>query len=211
MSCHIGAYPLRPSLLASLSESSFGFGSLGQVSHLLIMSIRVFGTAPLLISHVSITFLPISLSLSFRVGTAPISIDRSSYQFQFSSSRGRTYIDRPSSYQFEFEFSSWDRTYINRSFSFIVLVRVGAAPISINHHLVSLSLWVETAPISIGHSFCQFQFSSSWDCTYIDWSFIHLPISLSRGRTYIDRPFPCHISLVWVGTAPISIGHCLVS
>ena len=35
--------------------------------------------------------------------------------------------------------------------------------------------------------------------------------SLSWGRTYIDRPYSYHFScLVWVGTAPISIGHCLV-
>ena len=52
----------------------------------------------------------------------------------------------------------------------------------------SLSCQLEfgSAPISIGHH--------------------PISLSLSRGRTYIDRPFPCHISL-WVGTAPISIGH----
>ena len=31
-----------------------------------------------------------------------------------------------------------------------------------------------------------------------------------RGRTYIDRPSPCHVSSV-SGTAPISIGHYRVS
>ena len=35
--------------------------------------------------------------------------------YRVNLSRGRTYIDQPSSYQFEFEFLSWDRTYIDRS------------------------------------------------------------------------------------------------
>ena len=51
-----------------------------------------------------------------------------------------------------------------------------------------MSVWVGTAPISIGH---------------------HL-ISSSRGRTHIDRPFPCHDSSV-SGTAPISIRHHLIN
>ena len=73
MSCHTGAYPLRPSLLASLSRLSFGFGTFDQVIHHLVC-------------------------LNFQVGTAPISIGHSSCQFEL----GRTYIDRSFSYPFEF-------------------------------------------------------------------------------------------------------------
>ena len=54
----------------------------------------------------SIGHLPIS---SVRVGTAPVSIGHR----RVILSRGRTYIDRPSSYQFS---SSRDHTYIDRSF-----------------------------------------------------------------------------------------------
>ena len=60
-----------------------------------------------------------------------------------SLSRGRTYIDRPSSYQFS---SSRDRTYIDRSF---VVSVSGAAPISIGR--LPISSVSRTAPISIGH------------------------------------------------------------
>ena len=35
-------------------------------------------------------------------------------------------------------------------------------------------------------------------------------VSLSQGRTYIDRPSPCHVSFQ-VRTAPISIGHHPIS
>ena len=106
MSCHTGAYPLRSSLFALLSESSFGFGSLDQVIHHHQCQLES-GAAPISIGH-----LPIS---SIRVGTAPISIGHSSCQFEsgphlyrsvihlisLSSSRGRTYIDRSLSCQFE--------------------------------------------------------------------------------------------------------------
>ena len=56
------------------------------------------------------------------------------------------------------------------------LVRVGAAPISIDHLPISLSLsfLVGTAPISIGHHL--------------------ISLSLSQGRTYIDRPYSYHFS-----------------
>ena len=50
-------------------------------------------------------------------GTAPILIDHLSYQFEFNLSfQGRTYINRSFSYQFMFS-SSWDRTYIDQSSS----------------------------------------------------------------------------------------------
>ena len=96
--------------------------------------------------------------------------------FSFSLSQDRTYIDwsfsvlvRVFTFRVQLEsgphlyrlvmflslfvFSlSRDRTYIDRSF--FVLVQVfGAAPISIGHLLIILSIWVwvGTAPISIGH------------------------------------------------------------
>ena len=116
-------------------------------------------------------------------GTAPISISHSSCQFESGPHLYQSAIFL--SVQFESgphlyrsaislscQFSSRDRTYIDRSF--VVSVRIGAAPISIGHLPISLSFQVGTAPISIGHSSCQFQFSSS------------------RGRTYIDRPSSYH-------------------
>ena len=111
-----------------------------------------------------------------------------------------------------------------------VWVWVGTTPISIGHHLVSSSsVWVETAPISIDHVPIAFMFSSIRDRTYIDrpssYHLVCLSLSqdntyinrssscqfefnLSRDRTYIDRPCSYHFSCsVWIGTAPISIGH----
>ena len=125
---------------------------------------------------------------------------------------GRTYIDRPSSCQFEFEFSSWDRTYIDRlsscQFRSICVFRtilisighclvnlslsfqVGTAPISIGHCLVNLSLsfQVGTAPISIDH--CLVSMSLSFrDHTHIDWS-LSCQFNLSfQECTYIDQSF----------------------
>ena len=80
-----------------------------------------------------------------------------------------------------------------------------AAPISIGHLPISLCLvWVfGTTPISISHSPClQFEF---WDRTYIDWSFF-LSVQFKFGVTPILIGH-CHINSVWVGAAPISIGH----
>ena len=63
---------------------------------------------------------------------------------------------------------SRDRTYtIGHLFVMSVQFEFGAAPISIGHLPIS-SVRVGTAPISIGHCL----------------------VSLSRGRTHIDRPFP---------------------
>ena len=57
----------------------------------------------------------------FKLRTTPISIDHFCVSLTFW---GRTYIDRPSSYQFEFEF-----------------FKLGTAPISISYFRVSLSFW----------------------------------------------------------------------
>ena len=99
--------------------------------------------------------------------------------------RDRTYIDRSSSYQFEFKLRPHPyRSIIHRFLSVqflgphlyrsvIILsiwVWVGAAPISIGHLLVMSVCVSGTAPISIGH--CH--------------------VNLSRGRTYINQPFPRH-------------------
>ena len=44
---------------------------------------------------------------------------------------------------------------------------------------------------------------ATWSDPYL------VSFNLSRGRTYIDRSSPCHASSVWVGAAPISIGHLI--
>ena len=77
----------------------------------------VFEATPISISHLPI--IPLSVCVQYE--------------------SGRTYIDQSSSYQFGFEFLSWDRTYINRLF--VVSIWVGDAPISISHCFVRLS-WV---------------------------------------------------------------------
>ena len=105
---------------------------------------------------------------------------------------GRTYIDRPSSCQFEFEFSSWDRTYIDRlsSCQFRSICVFRTILISIGHCLVNLSLsfQVGTAPISIDH--CLVSMSLSFrDHTHIDWS-LSCQFNLSfQECTYIDQSF----------------------
>ena len=86
------------------------------------------------------------------------------------------------SYQFLFR----DHTYIDRSLSCQFELR--AAPISIGQLLVILVC------VSGQHLYR---------------SVIVLSVRV-WGRTYIDRPSPCHISLCF-GISPISIGHCLVS
>ena len=83
-------------------------------------------------------------------------------------------------------------------------LRVGAAPISIGHLVISLSFRVRTAPISISHSSCQFQFGSSRGRTYIDRPSCYQFVFLSQNRTYIDRSF---VVSVWVEVTPILIGH----
>ena len=168
-----------------------------------ISSAWVFGTEPISIGHYHAS--------SVWVGTTPISIGHSSYRFSLSFEVapisighcliklslgfwGCTYIDWSLFFQFEFVFnSSWDRTYIDRSFFMSVLLEFlrsylyrssivlsiwvwvfGSAPILISHCFVSLilcSVQVGTAPISIGHFSCQFCLSF-WDCTYIDRLFV---------------------------------------
>ena len=97
------AYPFRPSLLASSFQLTFGFGSLDRIFH--------------------------PVSLSFRVGTTPISIGHC----LISQSLG-LHLYR-STISLSCQFSFWDRTYINRSFVVSILV-FGASPISIDHFLV---------------------------------------------------------------------------
>ena len=75
---------------------------------------------PLALGHLIRSFIILSVQLEF--GVAPILIDHLPII----------------SHQFEFDFLSQDRTYIDRSF--IVSVWVGAAPISIGHLPISLSL-----------------------------------------------------------------------
>ena len=64
--------------------------------------------------------------------------------------------------------------HVYRSIIVVSVWVFGTTPISIGHHLVSLSLRFGVAPISIGH----------------------YRVSLSRGHTYIDRPSPCHVNSV---------------
>ena len=118
-----------------------------------------------------------------------------------------------------------DRTYIDRSF--VVLVWVRVAPISIDHLPISLSLsfWVGTAPISICHSSCQFEsgphlcrltiFLSVWVWVfklgphlYRSVMFLSLFVfSLSWDRTYIDRSLSYQLEF---GAALTSIVHLFV-
>ena len=178
MSCHTGAYPLRPSLLASLSGLSFGFGPFDQVIHHLIsLSLSrgrtyidqpspchvssVSGTAPISIGH-----LLVSLSLCFR---------------------DRTYIDQSSSCQFGF-LSLGPHLYRSVIFLSVWVYVFGIVLIYIDHLFVS-SVWVLQNHTYIDWSFsCQFVFSSSWDRTYIDWSssYQFSSIWVFRDRTYID-------------------------
>ena len=129
--------------------------------------------------------------------------------FVFNLCRNRTYIDQSSSYQFEFalgphlyrsaislscQFSlSRDRTYINQSSSCqFGLIWVGAAPISIGHVPITFRVQLKSG-------------------SHLYRSVIHR-VSLSQGRTYINRPCSYHFSCsLCVGTAPISIGHHLIS
>ena len=132
MSCYTGAYPLRSSLFALLSESSLGFGSLDHVIHHLVSSVRVRGR-----TYINRPCSSSPCHVSFRVGTAPISIDH--LPVMSVSSRDRTYIDRPSPCHVSLCLSR-GRTYIDRLSPYHVSFRVGTAPISIGHHLISLSL-----------------------------------------------------------------------
>ena len=106
--------------------------------------------------------------------------------------------------------SFWGCTYIDRSFFVLVWV-FGAAPISIGHvpitfmfNLIRGHTYIDRP--SSYHLVC---LSLSQDRTYINRSSsCQFEFNLSRDRTYIDRPCSYHFSCsVWVGTAPISIGH----
>ena len=118
--------------------------------------------------------------------------------------RGRTYIDRPSPFHVSLCF--WGRTYIDRPSPCYISLCFGATPISIDHLLVMLVCVSAAAPISIGH---RLVISVCVSGQHVYRSVIVLSARV-RGRTYIDWPSPCHISLCF-GTAPISIGHCLGS
>ena len=147
----------------------------------LISSVSVFRTAPISIGHLLISL------CSVWVGIAPISIDH----------------------------------------FIVMLVWVRVTPISISHLSISLcSVWVETTHIWIGHLYCQFEFLGShlyrstiflsiWvfrDRTYIDWSFIlSVWVWVFRAAPISIDHLPISLCSVWVGTAPISIGHCLIS
>nr|CAN64028.1 hypothetical protein VITISV_030715 [Vitis vinifera] len=114
--------------------------------------------------------------------------------FHISLSRNRTYIDRSSSYSL-----SRGRTYIDR-------------PSPCHDSSVS-----GTAPISIGHFPCQFESGPhlyrsvirhvglSRGRTYIDRPSSY-QFSLSWDCTYIDRSLSCQLES---GAAPISIGHLI--
>ena len=140
MSCHTRAYPL-PSLLASLSGSSFGFGSLDQVIHP-ISPVWV-GTAPISIGHSSCQFesgphlyrSAIFLSVQFESGPH---LYRSVIHHD-SLSRGRTYIDRSLSCQFE------SGPHLYRS-AIILSVQFESGP-HLYRSVIVLSDWVESCSL----------------------------------------------------------------
>ena len=184
MSCHTGAYPLWPSLLASLSELSFGFGPLDQVIHHLVNSVRVRGCT--YIDRSSSYHFLVCLSFSGPHLYRSV-IFRVNLCFQ-----SHTYIDQPSSYHF-LVYLSFLGPYLYQSVI----------------HPISFSLvWVGVVPISIGHVPITFhvQFESG---PHLYRSIIVLSVRI-RGHPYIDQPSPYHVSSVF-GTAPISISHCLIS
>ena len=210
------------------------------IKSFIIFSIQLeFGAAPISIGHVHRlvsfslsqcrTYIDRSFILSVWVfGTAPISIGHSSFcQFQFESGshlyQSTIFLSFPR--QFEFfrtapisishchvsSVSSWDRTYIDRSLSCQFESRPHPYR-SIIFLSFACSFWVGTVPISIGHSsFCLFKFESV-PHLYRSIIFMSVSFSLSKDRTYIDRPssYHFHVSLV-SRTAPISIGHHLIS
>ena len=185
---HTGAYPPSPTS-SDLSQVSLSFDLVVDPHELSYWGISSPAGSAGIFTLASFGFGPLDqitiLSVWVRVRAAPISIGHllvSSVRV-----RGRTYINRPSSYQFSF----WDRTYIDRSSPCHVSFRVKTAPISIGHHPISLclsrgrtyidrpspchvSFRVGTAPISIGHHL--------------------ISLCLSRGCTYIDQSCFYHFS-----------------
>lgn len=217
MSCHTGTYPLRPSLLASLSELSFGFGPLDQVIHHLVNSVRVRGCT--YINQSSSYHFVVCLSFSGPHLYRSV-IFRVNLCFQC-----HTYIDRPSSYHF-LVCLSFLGSYLYRSVIHPIsfnLVWVGAALISIGHVPITFHVQFESGP----HLYRSVIVLSVrvQGRTYIDQSSPYHVSSVSgtapistvivlsirvRVRTYIDRSSHCLISLV-SRTAPISISHCFIS
>ena len=142
----------------------------------------------------------------FRVGTTPISIDHSSCQFELGP---HLYWSAIFHVSLSSSFSSWDHTYIDRSF--IVLVWVGVAPISVGH----LSYQFESRPhlyrSTILLSICvQFELGPHLYRLVI---ILSVRVCVLGPHTYRSAIFLSFILCsVWVfRTAPISIGHCLVS
>ena len=122
----------------------------------------------------------------------------------FSSSWNCTYINRSSSYQFDFSLSlSQDSPCIDRSSSCLFEFESGPHLYRSVIHPVSLSFWGHTY---INQSFsCQFEFEFSGLHLYRS---IIFRVSLNiRGRTYIDRSFLISAQFEFFGIAPISIGH----
>ena len=116
--------------------------------------------------------------------------------YQSSLSRGRTYIDRSSSCQFE------SGPHLYRSAIFLSVQFESGPHLYRSVIVLSVRVWGRTyidRPSS-------YQFSSSRDRTYIDRSFI-TSVWVWAAPISIDH---LPISSVWVGTAPISIGHCFV-
>ena len=129
MSCHTGAYPLRPSLLASLSGLSFGFGPFD----------RPFSYRFLSSLSRDCTYIDRSSSCQFRfVFLGPHLYRSVIIIIHFSLSlRGRTYIDRLSSYHCHFQFESGLHLYWSVIILSVWVYVFGTAPISTGHHLVS--------------------------------------------------------------------------
>ena len=82
--------------------------------------------------------------------------------------------------------SSWDRTYIDRSFVLSIWFQFLGPHLYQSTILLSVWVRVRVAPISIDHLSCQLEFSLSfWDRTFIDRSFTLCSVWVSSvDRTY---------------------------
>ena len=158
-------------------------------------------------------------------GTAPISISHSSFcQFQLEF-RGRTYIDRPFSYQFEFSLSQ-DRTHINRSFIlpissvwrpgslFSITFRVTSSvlafkavvhtyPDILSHHCFSIlgiqshSLHLVTWCLLFAyHALLDFPFHYSWQSPLSSWHIL---------RSCCWAPYNWHSYVVHIGQSHLGV------
>ena len=196
----------------------------------------VFGTAPISIGHSSFylfVFLvetaPILIGHRFicsSLSQCRTYINQSfSYHFVFNLSRDRTYIDRPSSYHFHVSLSFQNRTYIDWSF-FLCQSELGPHPYRsviflsfpcqfefLGPHLyrpIIFSCQSESGSHlyrSVIHpvNSCQFEFLGP----HLYRSVIrHVSLNFRVGATPISiGHFPIRLILLWVGTAPILIGH----